>query len=197
MSINLKIEIDVADGCGTITFFEKTGAYSGGNTGGWGAPNPGTPTATSAKLYITVPGATTPIIINIFPTFPTTNTTTPFVITPALLGYGSATSLPDGIYVIQYVVNGFIVVFDIEFPYSFTTSETFFIDCAAQCCVDKMFLALDPCGCKCGDDKLMQAFWAEALLEQAEKAACCGQTDNATTLLAQVNKICKGNCPTC
>ena len=42
MSLQISFTIDTTDSCScdSLTFTETTGAYSGTNTGGWGAPNP-------------------------------------------------------------------------------------------------------------------------------------------------------------
>lgn len=195
MSLVLKNTSEIVNGNESINFFEDTGAYNGvSNTGGWNAPNTLLVSALTAKIDVYLPGATTPVTINLFTSsFPTINTSQAYNITPAALGLGSGGVLPDGVYTIQYIVTGS----ETGVAFSYNSSETFVIITAAQCCVDKMFLALDPCGCKCGDDALMKAFWAQALLEQAEHAACCGQIDNFNTLLEQVNKICSGGCKTC
>lgn len=197
MSVILQIEDDVINENESINFFDLTGAYDvTTNPGGWNAPNKDISKANTATLYIWLPLATTPVIINIFTSsFPTITTTQVYNITTSALGLGSSAVLPDGIYTIQYVVTGDDG--DGSNPFSYNTSETFPITTQTQCCIDKMFLVLDPCGCKCGDDKLMQAFWAQSLLTQAEKNACCGQIDNFYTLLAQANKVCAGNCQDC
>jgi hypothetical protein len=195
MSVILSIDNDVVNCNESLNFTEQTGAYDAvSNPGGWGTPNADTSDATTAKIFVWIPGATTAVEIDLFPeSFPTTNTTQAYNITASVLGLGSGAVLPDGVYTVQYVVTG---TFEGE-VFSYNTSQTFVIICAVQCCVDKMFLALDPCGCSCGDDALMKALWAQALLEQAQHAACCGQIDNFNTLLAQVNKICAGNCSSC
>lgn len=195
--LDLKNNSEIVNGNESINFFEGTGAYNAvSNLGGWNAPNSLLADALTAKVVVYIPGATVGVEINLFTSsFPTITTTQAYNITPAALGLGSDAILPDGVYTLQYIVTGTAPVGPV--PFSYNSSETFVIITAAQCCVDKMFLALDPCGCKCGDDALMRAFWAQALLEQAKAAACCGQINNFNTLLEQVNKICSGGCKTC
>ena len=66
-----KLKIRVEENKDSIYLFDVTGKYAEVcNKGGWGHPNENISTATSAELQIYPPGATAPVIINVFPDFP-------------------------------------------------------------------------------------------------------------------------------
>ena len=66
----LKINID-ADKC-SLYVFETTGKYLAScNKGGWGHPNAKTADVIKAEMHVYLPKSTVPVVINVYPDFPT------------------------------------------------------------------------------------------------------------------------------
>ena len=58
-----------------VSFKELTGTMSATNMGGWGGSNEAISDATSAKLFVGVPGNTDLIELDLYPDYPTTGST--------------------------------------------------------------------------------------------------------------------------
>lgn len=100
MALALNFCYKPAPSCDSILFKESTGAYdSVTNPNGWGAPNTEIAEITAAVLIITKPDDTQ-VTIDVWDTFPTTNTELIWQITAEDLGY--TTTMEDGLYTITY-----------------------------------------------------------------------------------------------
>ena len=191
MALLLKECVDQKQDCASFDVFDETGIFHVvNNPTGWGAPNPDIANATAAVVNVLIPDATVPISINVFPTLPNI-TNTPFNVTLALLGLGSLTKLPDGIYTVEYVVTLNVA------PFIIAQTTTVLFTCQAKCCIDKLLASLTDKNCSCEDDKAKRALQAYTMLIAAQKAACCGHIENAKKLLKKAQDLCNGNCAAC
>ena len=165
--------------CTQLFLTDNTGSYNSvSNAGGYGTPNPTVAQVTSATLSGTIflPAGTT-IIIPLTTLFPTSitpifNSNQAWILTTALLGINGNT-FPDGIYVLNYTVNG-------TSGSSFSITYTFqqMITCNADCCIGNVLSDLDPCDCGCKE--VCEAFEMYGLLQGAK--AACGGTMNSKSL---------------
>lgn len=107
MSIYLKPVVTQAGDCKSFTFSETTGTYnSSTNTGGYGAPNFTVADVNTATVTITPFESDTSTEINVFSTFPTTDSEIEFTITNEDMGYSEDESIADGVYDIVYELTG-------------------------------------------------------------------------------------------
>lgn len=191
MALVLRVCIDQSADCTSFNVFDETGIYNAiTNPTGWGAPNPDIANATAAVINVTIPDATVPISINVFPTLPNI-TDTPFTVTLAMLGLSSLAKLPDGIYIVEYLVNLNVP------PNIIAQTTTVLFTCQVKCCIDKLLASLTDKNCSCEDSKAIQALQAYTMFIAAQKAACCGHIENSKKLLKKAQDLCSGNCPTC
>lgn len=207
MALSLNISVNTLTS-GGFTFNETTGLYNGtNNPNGWtttGVPNPNIADAVSAVLDIYIPDpitlmpVNTPVTINIFPfSFPTTDVTQSYLITPQDIGYASGEPAADGVYQFVYKVSAGK---DPDFI-DYTKTQYVLVYSAAQCCVSK--LAVDAindgggCGCGSGCGESMTEFEKGMLLIEAAKySIVCGLINPAANAIKHVNEIC-GGCSTC
>lgn len=193
MAVSLSFSICQGSGCDSLTFKETTGAYSVTNTGGWGAPNRATSTATIATLTITNPSGTS-YELDLFATgdFPTDDTTFEYDIDFTDIGLTAGSKLPDGIYTFVYsvtTVSGTTVV------YTQTVQQAFY--CQVKCCVLSMFKELDVT-CDCSKDAKIRAIDAYLMLKGIIYSSGSGCSSNFEEDLAILQKIClNSNCTNC
>lgn len=192
MALVLSFEICQESNCSGLSFKELTGTYlSPSNIYGWGGLNPATATATAATLTITI--GTTPYIINLFPTFPTTNTGFVFNIPNTSIGLLSGDKLPDQIITFTYSVT--IGAGPAAVVYTQTITQAFF--CQANCCVNSMFLNLN-FECDSCNENIDEALKAHAMLLGLKYSANCGNSTEFNNTLEQLNKLCNNtNCSSC
>ena len=107
MALDLKFRIKLSTDGETLTIIDRTGVYSGLNTGGFGSPNAAVSDATSATIKIALRNSDgtfgTETTVNAYSTLPS-NSAGEFDIT-ATTGIGAAT-YSDGIYRLIYTVAG-------------------------------------------------------------------------------------------
>lgn len=191
MSLQLKFDICVTNGCTQIRFSETTGYYSSVNTTGWGSPNWLLADALTAKLDITTPSGTT-YTINLLTTtlFPSNVVGTLYDIPSSSIG--GITSIVDGQWIFKYYVTN---KDDVEVS---TTIYKYFY-CNSECCVTEMLANLDlSCDCCKDSDSYKNYTLAWTELQSLKKAAACGDSTNFTTIKKIVDKLCKNNgCKTC
>lgn len=200
-SISLKIKACIAENCKSIDFYEKTGIYDAGtNPGGYGAPNWTVGAAISAVVKIYLPGSdllpvsSPSATIDLFgPPFPTSDVDLSASILNTDVGLGLNDTFPDGITRIRYEAR-FTQVGPPAQDTTYAVDSLILVSCGAQCCIDKMFAALDPCNCSCEMPAYKKAMRARNFLVAAIKNACCGQVDNAAKNLQMALDVCNGNC---
>jgi hypothetical protein len=196
----LGVHLCQSSNCKIITLTETTGAYNvSNNPGGWGAPNPETNSLDSLQVIITTP-ANTPYTFTTIAGWPdvTGNVEANFSIgsNGAIQNNSNGTTaFSDGIYTVQYTVNGTIA----PNTYTATTTQQFLLTCQIRCCIDKMFHLASQSDCTdCKNEKLSNALEAEAFLKAAEYDAACGKIEMAKKHLAKAQWICNTkNCLNC
>jgi len=186
MALGIDFCVTQQPACKYLSFKDETGVYDAVyNTGGYGSPNPNTTDALTATLVVILPDNTTTGTINLFPLNMPDTSGIEIYITNTMLGLGSD-SLPNGIYTWTYTVTG-------NNGTDFTATKTIktFVDCQAQCCVDKMFcqVELSTCDC-CANNKLDSALIAQGWLDSANHAFNCGKPKLAKQLLKKVEQLC-------
>ncbi len=186
MANQIYFTVCMSGNCDLLTFKETTGAYSGTNLMGWGSPNKATTDAESAVLTIT---NTTGIIttVNLFsksPSWPTSDTTQEYTITPSDLGY-TTTKFPDGVYTFLYTVKRTTAT---AFTFTQTVQQLFY--CNASCCVNTLFANIDDWECECNDIKIQEAYQIDIMLRALSRAAKCGNTTSFTNTLTLINNLC-------
>lgn len=186
MALSIDFCVEQQPACKYLTFKDETGVYDAVyNPGGYGSPNPTLASAEAATLVVTLPDGTVVPTINLFPLNMPDTSGIEIFITNAMLGLGTA-SLPNGIYTWTYTVSRTTAT-------AFTATKTIktFVDCQAQCCVDKMFcqVELSTCDC-CQNDKLDNALKAQGWLDSANHAFNCAKPNLAKQLLSKVEQLC-------
>lgn len=188
MALSVTSNLTLATDCTSIYFFDKTGAYNvTSNPTGYGAPNYAIGDFTVATLSVLTAGATTPTVINAYSSLPSSNVNAAYEITLAALGL---TELPSGLTRVTYRVAGSAGTPAVAFAY--TTTKLFLVDCEYRCCIDKKRrdLAQDPADCSCTDKRVSDLLYAEAMLEAAQAATCCGDAASATAAIAILETLC-------
>lgn len=195
----LGVHLCQSSNCKIITLTETTGAYNvSNNPGGWGAPNPLTNSVDNSTIVITPPSG----VAYSFAGAPLPDSTGTVEIDFSIATNGSiqknangTTAFSDGIYTVQYTVNGTIG----PDTYTATTTQQFLLTCQIRCCIDKMFHLASQSDCTdCKNEKLNNALEAETFLKSAEYAAACGKIEMAKKHLAKAQWICNTkNCLNC
>ena len=186
MALGIDFCVTQQPACKYLKFKDETGVYDAVyNTTGYGTPNPAVSDALTATLVVTLPDGTVTSVINLFPLNMPDTSGIEIYITNAMLGLGTA-SLPNGIYTWTYTVTG-----NDGSAFSSTKTIKTFVDCQAQCCIDKMFakVELSTCDC-CANSKLDSALEAQGWLDSANHAFNCGKPVLAKKLLAKVEQLC-------
>jgi hypothetical protein len=193
MALTVKSCVILSDDCTSIYFFDKTGIYNAStNPTGYGAPNPAIGDFASATLSVTIAGATTPIVVNVFADLPSNNVDAAYELTAAACGL---TVFPDGLTRVTYTI---VTKIDV----TYTTTQLFLVDCDIECCIEKKKLEIakdpDSCGCGCGDKKILNMLYLEALLEAAQAATCCGDVKSVNDIVSILKTKCSStNCSNC
>lgn len=194
MALSPKISVCFRDNCKTIRVEDTTGVYNAStNTGGWGVPNTTLALASPVILTMTLPSGTE----EEFTLTATVNAATiidgKFLlddITPSDVTGLTDVQFPDGVYTFEYVVT------DSSTGTKYTYLIKGFNTCKVKCCIDKMLTKFCENLCNCNDvDHLDRHNMAEALLFAAKCEFGKGQYTKATSILEDVEKICKAvNC---
>jgi hypothetical protein len=200
MALGLDFEICQSNDCSTIKYSETTGAYdSNNNRTGWGSPNPAIPSfaADVAVLNIEDPdGNTWSLDITAgddgdltvtSDNFPNTDDTISYTITPE--DVGQTGTFTDGLYTFTYEVTVSSTVYK--------KVKKILIICSTNCCVNKMLADLADNDCACDDDITNKVRLANLLLWGVKAAARCGNTDQVSKMIKQINKLCGSNSSTC
>ena len=191
MPLALQFSVCEAKDLESFDVVDDTGVYNvATNPGGYGAPNPAIADFATAVLEVTLPGATTAVTVNVFPTLPNI-TSVPFTVTSALLGVSG--ELPDGVYHINYrltvTVGPFIGTYQLDCYFAVLGQ--------AERCVDGKVAAIDICTVDdCTDKALWELSKLVNMLDSAKAAACCGKITEAGDIIDYVNDKC-GNLEDC
>lgn len=190
MSLVLTFNVCSNSNCKTVNFNETTGTYNvTTNPTGWGTPNATIASATTATLTITKPD-TTEIVINLFSTYPTTDSTLLRTITQTELE--NTGKLTDGLYTFLYTVTANSVV------YTQTIQKLLY--CQITCCVNNMWADVAKSGgcLDCDSIAKDKARKAQALLSGLESVAEAGNKDAFDNILSVLTKLCNSsNCSSC
>lgn len=170
-----------------LVIYDCTGKYSHDNKGGWELPNSSLAGVTLAQFEIYPPKAITPIIIPVFPDFPTTDKDLGYEILLTQLAMKSITS---GVWKIGYRVKGNDQA---NVGYEQYVEKQFVFIKSAQCCVDTLtaHTTNTPLTDFMRDDKRRAAVELSALMRFAERAACCFNYNAAQTMLEYINLQCE------
>lgn len=167
----------VKGGCDGFYMFEKTGVYDAAlNPTGYGAPNPEVDAASAATISVLYAGATAPVVLNVYPTLPSSNVNAAYYVSTTALGL---TTMPSGLTRVTYTVT----ISGASYP---ATALVFF-DCELECCVAQKLIAAaaavtgGDCCSECKDTKVIDYMYAKAVLEGARAATCGGLVDVVNT----------------
>jgi hypothetical protein len=105
-------------------------------------------------------------------------------------------SFEDGVWQVEYTIEGSALDGGVSTPFSYTTSETFLVNCEITCCIGKMYAKLDP-NCPCSDEGQKNADKAYAFLQAATYASQYGKTEEAIEALKKAQELCDCNCKDC
>ena len=169
--------------CTSFQLTDETGPYSSSNNGGYGAPNFETTDAIDARVIVTQPDGTQ-TTITVYPTFPDSTGNQIVTITAAQLGL---TTLPDGIWTLQYQVD-FNNINSQTVQKSVT--KTVLFACSVSCCVHKLIAKVAETECGCDSVTLQNALLAHALLKALCSAGSCGSVSQVTNILSRLTKLC-------
>lgn len=217
MALELKSTVTILDGCYGMKFVDSTGDYTITNPGGYGSPNIETKDVTSSTIKVYPPESTIPYIFsftidggefitatltspdgtvtdiysdiqyNEFPFTEGLEVENQFYINGTYFGYESETSIIDGSWTIEYSVTSGVS--------TYIASSYVLSACNTSCCVQKMFINLNDCGCD--DSSFKTAELADAYLKSAIYSADMGYMEKAQKNIVKASEICKGNCKTC
>ncbi len=182
MSLVLDFNVCQSCSCKVLTFSETTGLQSDINTTGYGDggsfTNPEVADATAATLTITI--GTTDYVIDLYDTFPTSNTEFEFDLTNEDFGYTTGNKIPDQIITFLYKVT----IDDVLY----TQAKYFGFTCNSKCCVLSLLKNVDFCGCSTvGRDNYLTALAIYGGLEAAKDE---GNITNFNESLITMKKIC-------
>jgi len=191
MAVALSFRLDQSTNCKNLTFYETTGAYSVTNTTGWGAPNEATSDALTATLLITPPtGTATTLNLLSLGTYPKSDSTIGYTITPTALGLSSTSQLSDGIYTFKYTVTTALNT------YTQTIQQA--LTCQVQCCVYSMLNSIDLTCSGCSDQQIKEFNKAYIILKGLVYSGGCGEISTFNKNIAILQKLCnQTNCQNC
>lgn len=180
MALIPKISAHVENNCKTLVIRDITGVYnSSTNVGGYGTPNIDIGDVTGSTLIITLPSSLTPITINNPVGLPTLDDTFEYEVSSSILS-----SVPDGIYKIEYI----ITAGDDEFSYG---PKYFFFTCNTECCVFKMYAEIaQTIDCSCNSTIIKNAKYASVLLRGLLAAKKQGNITSVNNILNELTQMC-------
>ena len=186
MGLQISFNMDTTDSCScdSLTFTETTGAYSGTNTGGWGAPNPILGDVNTATL--TIVNNTTNVTYDDLTITASTSSST--VINPSDL---NITKFSDGAYCFTYTVT-------LNNTTVYTYSKCLLLVCNIKCQIKTVAgTLLDTCKhCKYEDYQQLFEIWA--LYNALTSAANCSDYNQINTNLEILqDKLDNINCKNC
>jgi hypothetical protein len=175
--------------CKKFVFTELTGDYdSVTNPTGWSTPNIDISDVLTSTLSIYKPNNTSPIIINLFPTYPTIDNTIEFEIDETILGSTISDGLYKFVYTITYTDSNNQIA---------TISQTVYhaVYCNIKCCVDKLFAAIEDFDCgDCMKYQIEKALNAQVLFVSMINSAKCGRYIAFNNQLLMLQRMCNNKC---
>jgi len=185
-----KTKIAIKEEENSLIIQECTGKTTSDNPYGWGHPNAKLSNVTSCVFEIYKPNATTPVIYNAFPDYPTDDTTLQYeVLTSAMgLNYMESGVWRVGMRTAGTLDNG------MPFEYYCETKEVFIKH--AECCVDKLRArtANIPPNALTKDLRMKSAAELSALITTVKWAKKKGDFNVAQTKLSFINLQCQNCC---
>ena len=185
--MSLKLKIQVKESKNSIVINECTGRRSHDNEVGYGLPNYTLAMVTKAQFEIYKPEQIQPLIIPVYPNFPTDDTELGFEI---LKSQTQSDIIESGVWKVGYRVSG-VDQHNLEFEKYTETKSVFIKD--AECCVDKLVASTAniPMNVFMKDEKKRIAAELSILLKDAEFAKSCGNFDAAQKILKFINLQCR------
>ena len=193
MALTLAFKIELSSDAVTLTIIDKTGAYSGLNTGGFGSPNPEIADATTATIKIAKRNSDgtfgTETTVSAYSTLPS-NSAGEFNIS-ATTGIGAAT-YTDGIYRLIYTVTGTSG----GTPFSATVTRYDTLRNSIATCYQKKAEKVASCNCAC--DEIEEKFKTISLFMRLLKGAeGCGNLNDIQKYLDKLTTLCDDNACNC
>lgn len=209
---NLTIDVSIQTGCLGLTLTDNTGVYDAiTNPFGYGLPGgPAVNDVTGNTIKLTYNNLSTYILytftissgtitaatlsvngataVNILSDIPSTSWpfSTGFDMTA---DYGVAIpTFGDDVFQTDFGITGTVAPDDFDF----TTVAYTPVGCATRCCINKMWIDIDP-SCSCSNEATNKANYAEALYNQFVYACQDGNLTVALTALNEAQKFCE-NC---
>lgn len=162
----LELKIGISSTIDEIRIKDLTGIYDlTTNPTGYGAPNEVTSDFNTATLIVTLPDGTI-VTLDPFGTFPTSDITTIYTITPLML---NLTSFEPGVYKFDYSID--FISGDLSTLY-FSVSKKYFNASPLKCCLSKRMKRMN-FSCST-DEQICEVALFKAKLEAAIAAACSG-----------------------
>lgn len=179
MAVELKISVE--ENCDSLYLYDRTGKYDKTcNPTGWGRPNDILKDAESAEFHIFLPDAEDPIIIDVFPDFPTENGEG-IEILPEEIG---STVFVSGIWRFEYHVriNGKL----------FTVSFSKLLTKDLECCLNGKEIEIDVDNFE--SKEVLYSNNLSALFESAVKNSCRGNIKEADKIIKFLYNKCNCSC---
>lgn len=188
----LKSKIKIASDGLSLKVYDKTGDYVAvTNEGGYGFPNISVGSVNTAVFSIQLPGVVTPVVIDVYPTLPSTNTALYYSITNVMLGLGELEVIPDGYIQSTYTISGVD-----GFAYLYMTQSYIYNTRSISCCIHKMVAkqaAIPSTGNSSGFES--KANQAMDVLQNICASAGCNDIVSADNNLKIAQKLCPtGDC---
>lgn len=177
------LRLNVEFGKSSLVVYDTTCVFdSGYNPGGYNGPNVvfDLNNIVAAEVQITPRGATTPIVIDVYPFLPS-NEGNGYEIPIADL---NLTEMPVGEWLVKYK----ITLLDT----STYEAECYFLnDCPVQCCIDSKTKSIDPL---CDINDFIEIAHLNNMLKSAWSAHNSGEYSKANTIIDYVNEQCNCSC---
>lgn len=178
MAISPTLSVCYKENNTLLQITDTTGAYSAGNTGGYGSPNDASTDITAATILITFPNGTTQTVDV------TSQISAGVVVGNYVFTDVTPTSTADGIYSFLYTVTSS----------SGTVTSTLYklFTGKVRCCLDKLLKQVPDKLCtECETDAFMERiFLAEGLYASLCAMGGCYQTASITKVLTKLQALC-------
>ena len=187
MALVPRISICSQPNCKSWFIYDSTGIYvagSGGNTGGYGTPNPAITQVTGATITFTLSDGTESDEIDLFPTFPNLNNV-PFEITNEDLGLTEDDAIPDGATQYTYTIS--------VSGTDYVGQATKYLLCNAECCIAR----LGSKDISCNKNAKKKFIEASEYIWAIQGAVRCNNIEGADTLLEKLQNLCNSEGCSC
>lgn len=172
-----KLNAFIGNACKSLILKDVTGAYNAiTNIGGYGSPNSEIGDITSVQINIITPTVAYSIIDPIG--FPTLDSNFEYEVPTSIIS-----SIPDGIYKIEYILSDGVTTFSYGPKY-----HVFY--CNIKCCVQKLIIDACKIKCDCNNPIVKNAAYANILLLGLEANKECGNMLVVNEILVKLNQIC-------